>query len=63
MISKTKLKQSFVRIRKDIDYVHYNTTNQSRYLNIKVKEQSIRIRELERRLAQLERITIREKVI
>jgi hypothetical protein len=41
----------------------YDMQNYVRYLNVTVKEQGIRVKELERRLAQVERIRIREALI
>ena len=62
MINETKLKNSFTNVRKEIDGLKYECSNQLRFLNIKVKEQEIRITELERRLAQTEILLIREQV-
>ncbi len=63
MISEKKIRESFRKVRKDIDLERYETSNNLRYLNIKVKEQGIRIRELERRLAQIERLALRETML
>ena len=60
MVSEKKLRNSFTNVRRDIDVLKYATLNNVRYLNTKVKEQGIRIRELERRLAQIERVSIQE---
>ncbi|MBR9699522.1 hypothetical protein GOV09_03655 [Candidatus Woesearchaeota archaeon] len=63
MISQRKLQNSFAQVRRDIDFMKYDSWNQMRNLNVRVKEQSIRIKELERRLAQVERLSIREQVV
>ncbi|MCK5140468.1 MAG: hypothetical protein KAK00_05675 [Nanoarchaeota archaeon] len=63
MVTESRIKKSFTNVRKDINLFKYNTGNNLSYLNVKVKEQGIRIRELERRLAQIERLSIRETII
>jgi hypothetical protein len=63
MINESKIRSSFQRVRKDIDMLKYDAFNNIRYLNVKVKEQGIMIRELERRLAQVERISLRENLV
>jgi hypothetical protein len=59
MTNEKKIKKSFQNVRKEIDLFKYDTYNNLRFLNVKVKEQAIRIRELERRLAQVERLSLR----
>jgi len=63
MISEKKLGNSFQNIRREINQLSYDAQNYLRYLDVKAKEQGIRIDELERRLAQVERLIIREKLI
>ena len=63
MVSEQKITNSFIKVRKDIDMLKYATLSNVRYLTMKVKEQGIRIRELERRLAQIERLTLQENII
>ncbi|MBD3163819.1 hypothetical protein GF323_01340 [Candidatus Woesearchaeota archaeon] len=63
MVHEQKIRNSFRRVRKDMDMLRYSSQNSIRFLNVKVKEQGIRIRELERRLGQLERLSLREKMI
>jgi hypothetical protein len=58
-MNEKKIKNSFQKVRKDMDCFKYDTYNNLRFLNVKVKEQAIRIRELERRLAQVERLSLR----
>ena len=60
---KNKVRKSFQRVRQDVNALRYDSSNSIRYLNYVVGEQNIRIRELERRLAQLERLNIREKLV
>jgi hypothetical protein len=63
MISEKKIKDAFKQAKKDINFLNYNTSNNLRFLNVKVKEQAIRIRELERRISQVERLSFKEEII
>lgn len=63
MASEKKLRKSFRKVKQDIDYVRYSTFNSLRYLDLEVKEQGFRIKELERRLAQVERLNTPEQII
>ena len=46
-----------------MNLLRYDSSNYLRYLDVKVKEQGIRIKELERRLAQIERVQLREAMV
>ena len=63
MVSETKIQNSFHRVRQDVDFLKHEALNNIRFLNFKVDRQKYRIKELERRLAQLERISIKDQVI
>ncbi len=63
MKSENKIKQSFARVKQDMNAMRYESYNHVRYLNHLVREQGLRIRELERRLGQLERLSIRERLV
>ena len=56
----SRIKKAFRNAKKDVDKVRFDSANYSRYLYNIAGEQQIRIREIERRLAQLERIRLRE---
>jgi hypothetical protein len=60
MKQKNKIKKAFQRVKLDVDVIRYDTYNYLRYLNEKAREQDTRIREIERRLSQAERIVVRE---
>lgn len=60
MVSEQRIKRAFMRVKKGMEEIRYSTSNNLRYLNVLVKEQDIRIKELERRLAQIERLSLRK---
>lgn len=63
MVTEKKIKDSFAKVKRDIDFLRYDSANRLRFLYKRTQEQAIRIRELERRLAQVERISVRQKII
>ena len=60
MVNENKLKTAFTGVKRDIATLNYELQNRARYWEYVATEQKVRLQEIERRLAQLERLAIRE---
>jgi hypothetical protein len=62
MISTKKIQNSFRKVKKDMYVMNMNTSNYIRYLYALNENHNFRIKELERRINQLERMALKKVV-
>ncbi|MDO8480795.1 MAG: hypothetical protein Q7S65_03160 [Nanoarchaeota archaeon] len=62
MANEQRIRAAFQGVRQDIRSLGLEFQNRARYMEFLLQEQKVRLQEAERRLAQMERIAIRETI-